>query len=307
MDRWKQIELFVQVAELGSLSAAAEKLDVSNAAASRMLGGLEERLGARLIERTTRRLWLTEAGRDYHRRCVAVLTEMEEAEAAVNEATLNPRGTLRVASSVSFAMTQIAPSLPEFRKQYPNLSVQIVAANRYLSFMEAGIDVAIRTTEREQDSGITIRRLAQTRRILAASPSYCQTHGIPKTPEDLQGHQMLVYDLAVDPYVLHLDRDGEKRAIRIRSTLDSNEGQVICAAALAGLGILIQPLYIVHDYIRTGALVPILADWDLPRLTINLAYPSRRFQPAKIRAFTDFLIDRFATKNLEHVWTSVLA
>jgi DNA-binding transcriptional LysR family regulator len=306
MDRWKQIELFVGVADLGSLSAAAEKLDVSNAAASRMLSGLEERLGARLVERTTRRLWLTDAGRDYYRRCVAVLTEMEEAEAALSEATLNPRGKLRVGSSVSFAMTQIAPNLPEFSRRYPKLSVQVVAANRYLSFIEAGIDIAIRTTEHERDSGITIRRLAETRRILAASPSYLAEYGIPRSPEDLQHHRMLVYELAVDPYVLHLRRGDERRSIAIVSTLESNEGQVICAAALAGLGILIQPLYIIYDHVAAGRLVPLLADWDLPRLTINLAYQSRQFQPAKIKVFTDFLIERFASQGLERAWTLAL-
>jgi len=306
MDRWAQIELFVQVAELGSLSRAAEKLELSNAAASRYLSALEERLGARLVERTTRRLWLTDAGRDYHRRCAAMLAEMGEAEAAVNEATLNPSGVLRVTSSVSFAMMHIAPGLPDFSRQYPKLSVQIVAANRYPDFIEAGIDVAIRTREHEGDSGITVRRLAETPRVLAAAPGYFATHGKPREPEDLKQHRLLVYNLANDPYVLHFKRGKQARSIGITSALDANEGQVICAAALAGLGILIQPLYIIHDDIVAGRLVPVLSNWELPRLTINLAYQSRRHQPAKIRVFTEFLVERFTSLDLEKKWAAPL-
>ena len=179
MDRWAQIEFFIQVAELGSLSKAAERLGMSSAAASRCLNALEERLSARLVERTTRRLWLTDVGREYHRRCVAIMGEMAEADAAVNAATLNPSGTLRVTASVSFASIYIAPALPEFHKRYPNLDVQIVAANRYPDFIEAGIDVAIRTREHEGDSSITVRKLAETRRVLAASPGYLASAARP--------------------------------------------------------------------------------------------------------------------------------
>jgi DNA-binding transcriptional LysR family regulator len=305
MDRFTQIEFFVLTAETGSLSKAAEKLNMSNAAASRTLSALEERLGARLVERTTRRLWLTDAGRDYHRRCSTILAEMAEADSAAGDAALNPRGTLRVTSSVSFAMMHIAPWLPEFSLKYPELSVQIVAANRYPDFIEAGIDVAIRTREYEGDSGITVRRLAETRRVLAASPGYLARHGRPKTPDDLAGHRMLVYNLALDPYVLHLTRGEESHDIPITSALDSNEGQVICAAGYAGMGIVIQPLYIVHDDIVAGRLVPLLEDWQLPRLTINIAYQSRRHQPAKIRVFTQALIDRVEQLDLARKWSAL--
>lgn len=305
MDKWTQIEFFVRVAETGSLSKAAEQLGMSSAAASRCLNALEERLAARLIERTTRRLWLTDAGREYHRRCAAMLAEMAEAEAAVNEASVNPTGVLRVTASVSFATMHISPALPEFRARYPNLAVQITATNRYPDFIEAGIDVAIRTREHEGDSGITVRKLAQTRRILAASPGYLAAHGVPGMPEDLQQHQMLVYNLANDPHVLNFRRGDEAKSVGITSVLDANEGQVIRAAALAGLGILIQPLYIIHDDVVAGRLVPVLTDWALPPLTINVAYQSRRHQPAKIRVFTEFLFERFEQLNLAKKWAEI--
>jgi len=184
--------------------------------------------------------------------------------------------------------------------------VQIVTANRYPDFIEAGIDVAIRTREHEGDSGITVPKLADTRRVLAAAPGYFAAHGKPATPEALHEHRMLIYNLARDPYVLHLTRGAESRSIGITSMLEANDGQVIRAAALAGLGILIQPLYIIYDDIVAGRLIPILSDWQLPRLTINLAYQSRRHQPAKIRVFTEFLIERFAKLELEAKWAGEL-
>lgn len=305
MDRLAQIEFFVQVADTGSLSRAAERLGMSSAAASRCLGMLEERLSVRLVERTTRRLWLTDAGVEYHKRCVVLLAEFAEADAAVTEASIKPRGTLRVTSSVSFAMMHIAPGLPEFRKRFPDLSVQIIAANRYPDFIEAGIDIAIRTREHEGDSGITVRRLAETRRVLAASPSYLCEHGKPSVPSDLLKHQLIVYNLANDPYILNFHRGAETQVVNITSVLDANEGQVIRSAALAGLGILIQPLYIVHDDIVSGRLIPILSDWQLPPLTINLAFQSRRHQPAKIRVFTEFLLQRFEHLDLAKKWISI--
>jgi DNA-binding transcriptional LysR family regulator len=232
---------------------------------------------------------------------------MAEADAAVTDMAVRPRGVLRVTSSVSFARMHIAPWLPEFSEQYPDLSVHIVTANRYPNFIEAGIDIAIRTREYEGDSGITIRRLAETRRVLAASPGYLARRGRPKTPDDLAQHRMLVYTLAVDPYLLHLKRGDETRDIAIVPAMESNEGQVICAAGYAGMGIVIQPLYIVYDDIVAGRLIPVLSDWELPKLTINLAYQSRRHQPAKIRVFTQALIDRVTRLGLDSRWNSLPA
>lgn len=306
MDRWTQIELFVRAVELGSISRAADELGLSNPAASRHLAGLEERLGAKLLERTTRRLWLTEAGTLYHQRCAAMLAEMADADAQVSESMSDPSGTLRVTSSVSFAMMHIAPDLPEFRQRYPRLAVDLVAANRYPDFIDAGIDVAIRTREHESDSGITVRRLAETPRVLAASPRYLARHGLPREPKDLASHRLLVYNLAKDPFTLHFRRGTERASIPILGALQANEGQILVAAALAGDGIVIQPMYILHEDIVAGRLVPVLTDWRLPQLTINLAYQSRRHQPAKIRVFTDFLVERFERLQLEKKWNSTI-
>uniref|UniRef100_E1TFT3 Transcriptional regulator, LysR family n=1 Tax=Burkholderia sp. (strain CCGE1003) TaxID=640512 RepID=E1TFT3_BURSG len=302
MDRFAQVEFFVLTADLGSMTRAAERLGLSNAAASRMLSKLEDRLGVRLVERTTRRLWLTDAGREYHRRCSALIAEAADADAAAAELSTRPRGVLRVTCSVSFALLHIAPWLPRFRERNPELRVHIEAANRYPNFIEAGIDVAVRTREYESDSGIMVQKLAQTRRVFAASPAYVARRGWPDTPEALASHDLLVYALATDPYVLHLRKGDESREVRIAPVFESNEGQVICAAARAGMGILIQPLYIVRDDIVAGRLVPLLEDWQLPPLIINLAYQSRRHQPAKIRVFAQALREHMESAGLQTSW-----
>lgn len=304
MDRLAQIEVFVKTAELRSLSRAAEALGMSNAAASRHLSALEERLSARLIERNTRRLWLTEAGTEFYQRSGALLSDLAEAEEAVNAHTLSPQGLLRVTCSLSFATIYLAPMLPEFRRLYPKLNVQIVVMNRYLDFIEAGIDVAIRTRLHEPDTNIIVRRLGRMRRVLAASPGYLAEHGRPREPADLEKHDMLVYNLAADPLSLRLSKGDVERTVRIGAALDCNDGQVIREAAIAGLGILIQPLYIVQDDIRDGRLEPVLIDWKLPMLTMNIAYQNRERLPAKIRVFTDYLVNFVRRASNNEIWSA---
>ena len=308
MDRWTEIELFVQVAETGSLSRAAELLALSNAAASRYLSGMEQRLGARLVERNTRRLYLTDTGQEFFQKAKAILADLKDAEAAVNATSLNPSGVLRISASLSFSLHHVAPLLKHYTERYPNVTVHIEAANRYLDIIDNNIDVAIRTREVEPDSNITIRRLAETRRVLAASPGYLKQHGTPKTPQDLQKHKVLVYTYANKPNELRFTHPDPKAAIQtttiqVKGLLESNDGQVLRTAALDGLGILVQPIYIVYDDIAAGRLVPVLEDWDLPRLTINLAYPSRKHLSAKVRTFIDFVVEHFNEMQYEKKWS----
>ena len=304
MDRWTEIELFVQVAELGSLTRAAESLNLSNAAASRHLAALEERLAARLVQRNTRRLCLTEVGESYYRRCKPLLAELREAESAVHEAVLKPTGLLRVTASLSFSMIVIAPLLPAFIERYPGLRVEVVVSNRYTDLLDSGIDVAIRNREFEDDSAITVRRLAETKRVLAASPQYLQRHGTPRTPDELGAHRLLIYNLANQPHQLRFTRNGAVTTLTVQGLLEANDGQVLRAAALRHLGILMQPLYIIHDDIVGGRLVPVLQDWELSRLVMNIAYPTRRHLPAKVRCFVDFLVEQFADREFERRWTA---
>jgi DNA-binding transcriptional LysR family regulator len=303
MDRWTELELFVQVAETGSLSRAAELLQLSNASASRHLAALENHLGARLVERNTRRLYLTDTGQEFHQRARAILADLRDAESTVNAAALNPTGVLRVTASLSFSMHHIAPLLREYTEKYPNVTVHVEAANRYMDIIDNNIDVAIRNREYEPDSNITIRRLAETRRILAASPGYLSRHGFPRELDDLQQHKLLIYTYANNPNELRFTRGDEQRTVAVKGLLESNDGQILRAAALDGLGILVQPSYIIYDDVVAGRLVPVLDDWDLPRITINLAYPSRKHMSAKVRTFIDFMAARFARLDFERKWT----
>src|SRR5450830_3936 len=304
MDRWTEYELFVNTAELGSLSKAAEQMDISNATASRYLVSLEQRLGARLVERNTRRLTLTEIGQDFCRSCKIVLAQIRDAEAAVNATTVAASGTLRITASLSFCLKHITPLLPEFTRRYPDIDVQIVAANRYFDLIESGIDIAIRTREFEADSAITVRKLATTSRILAASPNYLRQHGTPQTLEELARHKLLLYTHANHMNELHFTRGGKTCSVRVRQLLEANDGQILRAAALDGLGILVQPAYIVDDDIAAGHLIRIMEDWKLPDLAINIAYQSRQYLPAKVRVFIDFLTQHFRERNYEEKWHS---
>lgn len=304
MDRWTELEVFVQIAEAGSISKAAEALGISVSAASRHLMALEERLKIRLVHRTTRQLSLTGEGEIFCERCRDILNNMQEAEASISEAAQSPTGMLRVQASLSFSLLHLTPLIPAFTERYPGIRLELVAANRYLDIIENGIDLAIRARLGEADSQITIRRLAQTRRLLAATPEYLERHGVPHHPEDLRNHCLLPYTLADDWNELRLRKNSETAKIPVVGVMKANDGQLVRAAALDSLGILIQPTYIIHQDLAAGRLVRVLDDWDLPRLTLNIAYPTKTFLPAKTRLFIDFLIEDFRRHDYERLWTT---
>ena len=302
MDRLTSMELFVAVAELGTMNKAAEKLEISNAAASRHITALENRLNVRLIERTTRRLALTTIGMEYYKKCKAFLSELDQSEAEITSSAVEPEGTVTITSSISFAIMHIVPLLPKFNKLYPKIKINIIGANRYHDIIDSNIDLAIRTREFEPDSNLTIKKLVTTHRILAASYDYIKKKGKPNTIEELNNHDILLYSHANNPRVLNFTKDDETREFITNPLLETNDGQIVRAAALNGLGILIQPLYIIYQDIVEGRLIPILNDWQLPELTINIAFQSRHFMPLKNRLFIDFLVKDFKEKEYERYW-----
>lgn len=302
---WTEYEFFVRVVELGSLSKAAEVMGLSNPSASRHLAALERRLGARLIERSTRRLFVTDIGQDFYGRCKAALDDMNEAVEAVNATTSNPVGVLRVTASLSLSLQHIAPLLPGFAQLCPNVRVELVASNRYYDIIDNDVDVAIRTREFEPDSSLVIRSLANTRRMLAASPSYLNRQGIPSDPQALAKHQLLLYTYH-NPHELNFRRGHEAVTIPTKSMLEANDGQILRVAAVQGLGIVVQPIYVLYDDLVAGRLVPLLMDWELPQLSINIVYQHRRLVPAKTRAFIDFLVEDFRRQDYERRWNSLV-
>jgi DNA-binding transcriptional LysR family regulator len=304
VDRWLEMELFVRTAESESLTKAAESMRISVSAASRLLKALEERLGVRLIQRTTRQQHLTSEGEHFLGRCKDLLSGMREAEASVSTAATDPTGLLRITASLSFCMVHLEPVIREFNARFPNIMIEVVASNRYYDLIENGFDLAIRAKRVEADSSITVRRLAETRRLVAASPAYLEAHGIPRSPCDLKHHKMVLYNLTDNWNKLQFRRGEETVTVPVTGVLSANEGQLIRLAALGGLGILAQPSYVIADDLAAGRLVRLLDDWDLPRLTIDIAFPTRAHMPAKTRLFIDFLIERFRNHHLETQLTS---
>lgn len=303
MDRWVETELFVQAAELSSLSKAAELLGLSTSSASRYLASLESRLGARLIERSTRRIALTEVGATYLPRCKAMLVDMADADAMVVAASSQPSGTLRITASMTFCQCYIAPLLPAYSQRYPDVRFVIEAANRYPDLLESGMDLAIRTREFEDNSNIIVRRLATTHRPITASPAYLDAFGRPQKPGDLLRHRLLLYTLATRANELVLrSRQGRTETLQVQGFLESNDTQALRAAAVAGMGLLFQPSFAIQDDLDSGLLEPVLTAWKMPPLTINVAYPSRKHVSAKVRTFIDFLAEHFESERFEQQW-----
>ena len=303
VDRWTEFQVFVAVADERSMTRAAEALGLSVSGVSRHLMNLEARLGARLVQRSTRQLSLTGEGEHLYADARDLLATWEEAEANVTAHSHAPTGRLRVGASLSFSLLHLMPVVEQFRRLYPALSIEIVASNRYYDIIENGLDLAIRTRRVEADSSITIRRLAETRRLLAASPQYLDRRGSPKHPLELTDHDLILYTLADNWNEFRFQRGPETVKVDVDGVVITNDGQLICAAARDGLGILSQPTYIIQDDLEAGRLVRVLDDWDLPRLTMNIAYPSKLFVPLRTRLFIDFLVEQFHTGRYEEIWT----
>jgi len=254
------------------------------------------------LERTTRRLWLTDAGRAYYQRCVQLLADLEEADAEAGDSTKRPSGVLSITSSPSFGMMHLAPMLPHFQRLYPGISIHFIAANHYQDVIDPGVDVAIRTRPFEPDSSITVRKLARARYLPVASPKYLSEHGTPSTPKDLQRHATLQYGFLRGPQSYTFSRGDRKETVRLNPAILSTEGRVLCEAALANGGILIQPMYTIYEDVRAARLVPVLNGWKLDPVAINVAFHTRKHQPARIRVFVDFILKHFAARRYEQKW-----
>ncbi|NIX78146.1 LysR family transcriptional regulator [Microvirga terricola] len=294
LDRVTSMQVFVRVAALGSFSAAARALHLSQTMVTKHVAALESRLGVKLLHRSTRSLTLTEGGRDYLAACERILAEIEEAEATASLDRIEPRGTLRLNVPLTFGFRQIVPALAEFSSHYPALTVDLGLADRYVDLIEEGWDLAIRIG-RLKDSSLVVRRLAPCRIAVCGAPSYLEAHGTPKTLDDLSNHNCLGYTLpsAANANRWLFGKDGDI-VVPVKGTLRANNGDALLAAALAGQGLICQPTFLVGDSLRNGSLVRVLTDYPNQELGVHAVLPSGRQAPAKVRAFTEFLADRFA-------------
>jgi DNA-binding transcriptional LysR family regulator len=294
LDRVTGMQVFSRAAALGSLSAAGRALNVSQTMVTKHIGALEERLGVKLLLRSTRKLTLTEAGRTYLQACERILAEIEEAEASASLDRVEPRGRLRLNVPLTFGFREIAPALAEFSGLYPAVSVELGLNDRIVDLIEEGWDLAIRIAKLK-DSSLVAQRLAPCRTMVCASRAYLKAHGIPRKLTDLERHNCLGYTLGTtigaDRWAF--GRDGDE-AVDVSGNLRANNGDALLAAAIAGQGLIYQPTFLVGDALRSGALIRVLARQPTYELGIHAVSVSGRQAPAKVRAFTDFLHRRFA-------------
>jgi DNA-binding transcriptional LysR family regulator len=286
------MRVFTAVVDAGSFVGAADKLDQSRAMTTRYMAQLEAHLGARLLNRTTRRLSLTEAGNDFYQRATQVLAMIKEAETSLAQEAAVPRGTLRVASSQSFGARHLGGAITEYLQKYSEVQVDITLNDRAVDLVEEGFDLAIRIAT-QIDPGLIARKLTPARMVICASPAYLQKQGVPKTPEDLAEHNCLSYAYWSTQNEWLLKRKNIQRKVQVSGNLRGNNGDILSIAAAEGLGVVLQPSFLVYEALRNKKLVHVLPEWELPELTIFAAYPNRKFLPSKVRSFIDFLAARF--------------
>ena len=294
MDKFEDLQAFVAVVEAGSFTAAAERLDAAKSAISRRVSGLEERLGVQLLRRTTRTLNLTDTGRGFYEHAARILADLDEAESAAQQEHGELRGTLRVALPLSFGVRHMCKPIAAFSRQHPRIRFDLDLDDRRTDLIEEGMDVAVRIGNLE-DSSLIARKLFDVRAVVSASPHYLKTHGVPQTPADLRDHDCLVYSNLAEPDVWRwYDSAGRAQAVNVQPIMESNNGDFLANAAAHGLGVVIQPTFLSAEAIRKGNLVPILEDFDWPVSPAYAVYPPTRHLSYRVRAFIDFLVERFA-------------
>ena len=294
MDRLRAFEVFVAVVAKHGFARAAESLNTSPANVTRYIGELESHLGTRLLNRHSRKLSLTESGEALYERARAVLDDVAEAEAVTSSATLKPSGKLRTNVPLSFGILHLAPLWPKFAKLHPEVELEIALIDRVVDLVDEGWDLGVRIS-RSGSQANAARKLATSRNIVCASPAYLRKHGRPKQPSDLAEHACIGYTYAAsaDEWVL-ADDAGREHRVRARCVMHTNNGDTARAAALAGMGIIWQPTFLIGNDLRAGTLVPVLTGFHMHDIDVLAVYPSRRHLSAKVRAMVDFLAAEFS-------------
>jgi DNA-binding transcriptional LysR family regulator len=289
------MRVFVEVVDCGSLTAAAERLSLSRAMASRYLADLEKWAGARLLHRTTRRLSLTPAGSEALPRCRQAIEIAQEIRAGALDRQDEPRGLIRIAASMSFGQAFLARVVSDYVRRYPATQIDLVLGNAPVNLVQERIDLAVRITN-NLDPNLIARRLASCRSVICASPAYLNQHGIPRNAEELARHNCLTYAYFGNS-VWQFQRDGQPVSIPVRGNISANEPTALMSASLAGAGISLQPLYSAAPFLKSGRLVALLGDYEPEQLGIHAIYTSRRQMPATLRTLLDFLAARFAAER----------
>jgi len=296
MDRFEDMRCFVQVAELQSVTRAADQLNLAPSAVSRRLKDLEARLGAQLLTRTTRRMSLTEAGQVFYTRSQQILSDVAEAEAEVSDESHGLSGTLRVAAPLTFGVDHLSGLVADFLAEHPQLAVELDLSDRLADLVGEGFDLAVRIGTL-RDSSLVARRLADVRMVLCAAPDFLRRHGTPADPQDLKRLPCLCYAGSDRPDIWRFrTAEGAESWVQVPMRMRSNNGSVLRDAAAKGVGVTLQPSFIVHRALATGELVPILRHVAWPDQALHVVYPEQRHLSAKSRAFIDHLRRRLAPR-----------
>lgn len=285
--------VFAKVAELGGFTAAADALGLSKSMVSRQVSALEDQLGVRLLNRTTRRINLTEAGTVVFERAQRIVAEAQEAaeEATCVEGAV--RGQLRINAPMSFGISQLGPVMPEFMERYPEINVDLVLNDRRVDLIEEGFDVSLRISALT-DSSLIARQLAPVERYIVGAPAYFEKHGVPKRPADLADHDFMLYTLLARPNQLEMtNAKGEKEQVELKGRFLCNNADAMVGMMLKGMGLVFSPDVLCHEHLKSGKLVRVLEDWSVPPLTLHAIYPHTRHLAAKVRAFVDFTVEKF--------------
>jgi LysR family transcriptional regulator, transcriptional activator for dmlA len=307
MDAFSDIALFALIVKLGNMAAAAQELGVTPPVVTRRLATLEKRLGVRLMNRTTRRISLTPEGEDYLMDGVRILEEMNALEGRVGGGSKQAQGTVRIAATLGFGRTHIAPALSKFAKQHPQIDVQLHLSDRPVNLVDQGFDLMVRFGDLT-DSRLTARLLAKNRRILCAAPSYLATRGLPVHPSDLGKHNCIFIREGDETFgTWHLRDGSENVSVKVRSNLSTNDGSSALGWALDGHGILNRSQWEIAQFLRTNQLVPVLPAWSHPAADIHLVFQATKQTPAKVRVLVDWLLEvfethRMQTRNLYGTW-----
>jgi len=296
MDNLRRMAIFFHVVETQSFSGAARQLGIARSAVSRHIALLEKNIGVRLLNRTTRRLSLTEAGESYYQSCARIVDEAEAATVRVARLQDDPHGTLRVAAPISLGNRYIIPLVHAFMRRYAALNVEILLDDEVVDMVKDGIDISIRVGWLH-DSSLVARKLCDWPRYLCASPDYIEQHGRPVTPAQLTEHEWIVFTLLPTPLHWTFSKKDHQHKVQIKGRLKTNNADAIRASLLAGTGIAAQAGFMVHDDIQAGRLEQLLPDYDCGSVGMYAVYQDRRYQQAKVRLFIDFIDAEFQRMN----------
>jgi DNA-binding transcriptional LysR family regulator len=293
MDKFQEMQAFVAIVDKGSFVRAADTLNISKAAISRQVADLEQRLGIRLLNRTTRKLSLTDEGQLFYMRCTDLLNGLEEAESELSLRRGEPSGHLRVSAPVTFGISHLAPLWGKFLQQHPKISMEVSLSDRTVDLVEDGFDLAVRISRVPHPTFIA-RKLASTKMMLCASPAYLKRHGTPKQPHDIADHNVISYTYwsSKDEWEF-THANGRVEVVKTRPRLHANSGDTCVAAALQDQGIVMQPDFLVYDALCKGKLKQLMKDYQTVELGIYAIYTSRRQLSLKLRSLIDFLVDSF--------------